>query len=245
MDKKKAKSGSAGNLMDIFHRTSKTQRSPPAGTSSSYTSINIVKDIPSAGGDLNSPEADKNIMLSITNLDQAADYIEDMQSKLAAAKVQLATAPKEDLIMNLQSELAAVKAELATALKENSVKSVQNELAAAETELAALRKEMEMSKTPRLPLENRYSPLDSSEEEELVEKETAWLFPTTTTSNTVTEAEQTRKKRRRTHTKTPPTTNIKSAVRKRQEKTKVPLPSLINVSTILSKSVKNRKRIII
>ena len=90
---------------------------------------------------------------------------------------------------------------------------------------------MEMSKTPRLPLENRYSPLDSSEEEELVEKETAWLFPTTTTSNTVTEAEQTRKKRRRTHTKTPPTTNIKSAVLP-QEKTKVPLPPPINVSNI-------------
>ena len=230
MDKKKIKSGSAGNLMDIFQRKSKTQRTPPASTSSShYTHIHVtpLADISASGDVLKSPESDQNSIISITNLDQAVEYIEEIRNELTVAKVQIATAPSEDLIRNLQSELAAVKAELATAPKEDFLKNIQNELAAAKAELAALRNERRMLKKTSLPLENRFSPLDSSEEEELVEKETAWLFPTTTTSTTFAEAERTRKKRRRTHTKTPPTINTKSADLP-QVKTKVPLPPPIN-----------------
>jgi len=198
---KKTKSGSAGSLMDIFQRTSKTQRSPPACTSSSCANLKAPEKVKNTVND--NPDT-----ITITTLQQAAEFIKNLQSELIAVRAELATARKEDSIKNLQSELAAAKAELATSRKENKT-----------------------LKEPSLPLENRYSPLDTSEEEELVEKETAWRFPTTTTSTRVTEAEQTRKKRRRTHTKTPPSANINSAVIK-QDKPKVPLPPPINVSNI-------------
>jgi len=52
---KKITSGSAGNLMDIFQRTSKTQISPPAGTASACVNLEAPETDKSTSNDNQRP----------------------------------------------------------------------------------------------------------------------------------------------------------------------------------------------
>jgi len=78
---KKTKSGSAGSLMVIFQRTSKTQRSPPAGTSSSCANLKAPEKIKNL---LN----DNTDMITITTLQQAAEFIKNLQRELIAVQAE-------------------------------------------------------------------------------------------------------------------------------------------------------------